>query len=142
VCGSRSERLHYIQQHINCPILSCFYSFHRRHPVHCWNTAKSTLSWVGQLLGPGIHPHDVGTDLSCEQSVNEGQLVRILHVQVFDDCRWSVQNNERLAKIRAPPVSQLAGTSFLGLALVFSKNVPSDLVASHRYHFISRSLRW
>jgi len=55
-------------------------SLHRRHPVHCWNTANSTLSWVGQLLGPGVHPHDVGTDISCKQSVNEGQLVRILHV--------------------------------------------------------------
>ena len=100
---------------------------HRRHLVHCCNTAKSTLSWVGQLLGPGVHPHDVGTDLSCEQSMNEGQLVRILHVQVFAGIRWSLQ--------RASSVSQPAVASFLGLAIIFSRNMPGDLVASHRYHF-------
>ena len=32
---------------------------------------------------------------------------------------WPLENSERLAKLRASPVSQLAGASFLGLAIVF-----------------------
>ena len=112
---------------------------HSRHPLHCWNTAKSTLSWVGQLLGPGIHPHDVGTEQTFHASSPwmRGSSSPSFMYRCSMIVDGPVQNNERPAKLRAAPVSQLAGASFLGFGTVFSRNMHrgSDLVASHRYHF-------
>ena len=39
--------------------------------------------------------------------------------------RWPLQNNERPAKLRASPVSQLAVALILGFGIVFSRNMPS-----------------
>ncbi len=103
---------------------------HKRHPVQCWNAAKSTLSWVGQLLGPGIHPHHVGTRLSCKQSLNQGQLVLILHVAI----PWySMPTAKQRA---ASKITCLSGVityrSYRGIFLQGIFLVPSFLVPYHR----------
>ena len=127
-CGSWRERLHYTQQRINLPILSCFCSLHRRHLVHCWNTAKSTLSWVGQLFRPGIHPHNGGTDLSCKQSLNQGQLILILHVGI----RWlSMATRKQWAPCKTTCLSSVTTCRSIvfGISYRFSQgNMP-------KYHF-------
>ena len=59
--------------------------------VHNYRTQKTSRAMLergqihtklGQLLGSGIDPHHVGTHLSCKQSLNQGQLVLILHVAI------------------------------------------------------------
>ena len=100
---------------------------HKRHPAQCWNVAKSTLSWVGQLLGPGIHPHHVGTHLSCKQS---RQLVLILHVAIL---WYSMATAKQRA---ASKITCLSGVityrSYRGIFLQGIFLVPSFLVPYHR----------